>query len=373
MREACMESCGRCQDKGCVDNFESCPTWTLKGYCDEAPKFMLFNCRESCGTCGFKSRFDTELQIVNGKQYTDITADDFTCGEDRKLTTEQIAAPKTESTDAGEIGLCSYTVISDRFALTAEHCIIGVNRKDQYRRVSIRDNTQYQETIGVSRVWTHPARAEGAYYDIAIMELERRIIFDYDKYGNSPNCLGKDKYIKNQIALQQGAGLTEKDELGGLQDVKVKIIQNEECYAKIESAPPRIIKTFKQELPEGINEGMLCTLGIENEDGVIQGPCQGDSGAPLFTKDINENGDLVNVTLVGVHSGAASCGSRRKKDLPAWWVRVATFYDWITCIKEKAAQGKTHQNTERGCFRQIRRSFVSPACSHTKLLDTDKC
>ena len=51
------------------------------------------------------------------------------CGEDRKLTAfltaEQTAAPKTESTDAGQIGLCSYTVISDRFALTAEHCIIG--------------------------------------------------------------------------------------------------------------------------------------------------------------------------------------------------------------------------------------------------------
>ena len=103
------------------------------------------------------------------------------------------------------------------------------------------------------------------------LPLERRIIFDYDKYGNSPNCLGKDKYIKNQMALQQGAGLTEKDELGGLQNVKVKIIQNEECYAKIESAPPRIIQNqFMQELPEGINEGMLCTLGIENEDGVIQ-------------------------------------------------------------------------------------------------------
>ena len=48
------------------------------------------------------------------------------CGEDRKFTAEQLAsAPKTESTDAGEIGLCSYTVISDRFALTAEHCNIG--------------------------------------------------------------------------------------------------------------------------------------------------------------------------------------------------------------------------------------------------------
>ena len=101
--------------------------------------------------------------------------------------------------------------------------------------------------------------------------LERRIIFDYEKYGNSPSCIGKDKFIPNQIALQQGAGLTEKDELEGLQDVKVKIIQNEECYAKIESAPPRIIRNqFMKELPEGINDGMLCTLGIENEDGVIQ-------------------------------------------------------------------------------------------------------
>ena len=42
-------------------------------------------------------------------------------------------------------------------------------------------------------------------------------------------------------------------------------------------------------------------------------------------------------------------------------------------IKKKATQGKTHQNTERGCFRQIKRSFVSPACSHIKLLDTEKC
>ena len=47
------------------------------------------------------------------------------CGENVLKTEEWIDAPKTESTDAGEIGLCSYTVISDRFALTAEHCIIG--------------------------------------------------------------------------------------------------------------------------------------------------------------------------------------------------------------------------------------------------------
>merc|ERR1711997_208656 len=80
----------------------------------------------------------------------------------------------------------------------------------------------------------------------------------------------------------------------------------------------------------------------------------------------------VNSTLVGVHSGAASCGSSKKKDLPAWWIRVATFYDWITCIKTKAEQGLAHDEVEkRGCRRQIKKSIIKPKCSHTKLLRDD--
>ena len=35
------------------------------------------------------------------------------------------------------------------------------------------------------------------------------------------------------------------------------------------------------------------------------------------------------MTLVGIHSGAVSCGSKRKKDLPAWWVRVS----YKVCVK----------------------------------------
>ena len=42
--------------QGCVDNYENCPAWTRLGFCDTNAKFMLFNCRESCGTCGFRSR-----------------------------------------------------------------------------------------------------------------------------------------------------------------------------------------------------------------------------------------------------------------------------------------------------------------------------
>ena len=53
-----------------------------------------------------------------------------------------------------------------------------------------------------------------------------------------------------------------------------------------------------------------------------QNPCQGDSGAPLTTQTILESGERKDITVVGIHSGGIACSSERKKDLPAWWIRV---------------------------------------------------
>ena len=41
--------------QGCFDNYAKCPEWSLSGACGINPEFMAFNCRESCGACGFKS------------------------------------------------------------------------------------------------------------------------------------------------------------------------------------------------------------------------------------------------------------------------------------------------------------------------------
>ena len=64
--------------------------------------------------------------------------------------------------------------------------------------------------------------------------------------------------------------MTEDDELDGLRDVEVGIIQNDECYEKFEALSNRKLDKFKDMLGEGINRGMLCTLGIVNKDGVLQ-------------------------------------------------------------------------------------------------------
>ena len=77
------------------------------GKCSRQPEFMSFHCRESCGTCGFRSckhvqsfwllqfqtdwceniytsqndffipAFNSDVQVVRGKQYTDKTKNTF--------------------------------------------------------------------------------------------------------------------------------------------------------------------------------------------------------------------------------------------------------------------------------------------------------
>merc|ERR1712241_1179526 len=75
-------------------------------------------------------------------------------------------------------------------------------------------------------------------------------------------------------------------------------------------------------LPFGINEQMLCTKGIlDEESGIYSGPCPGDSGGPLYINgEIDDtSGELTGQTIVGIHSGALGCGFR---NAPAWWQRV---------------------------------------------------
>ena len=54
--------------------------------------------------------------------------------------------------------------------------------------------------------------------------------------------------------------------------------------------------------------------------------------------------------------------------------KVATFYDWITCIKTKAEQGFAHDEVERRkCGRKVRKTIIKPECSHTNILRDGVC
>merc|ERR1712012_751924 len=110
---------------------------------------MFFQCRESCGSCGFKSPTNNEIQKVKGKQFTDVTSKrDYFCGSFKNKEQIKEVSLDQEAIENAEEGLCSAVVISDRFALTAAHCLEeGASRYDPKkngREVSIRVGTGYQ-------------------------------------------------------------------------------------------------------------------------------------------------------------------------------------------------------------------------------------
>ena len=97
---------------------------------------------------------------------------------------------------------------------------------------------------------------------------ERRIIYDYEKYGDSPACIGDKLILENQIALTQGFGINENtintnEYEKALQETNVTVISNDECYEKASKINNPIVKqSAKRAMPEGVTDQILCTLGI---------------------------------------------------------------------------------------------------------------
>ena len=98
------------------------------------------------------------------------------------------------------------------------------------------------------------------------------MIYDFEKFGDSPACIGTDRNIENQIALTQGFGITENTvdvtEERKLLETNVTIISNDECYNKLEMADSSTLKaTARNAMPNGVTDQMLCTLCIVREIG----------------------------------------------------------------------------------------------------------
>jgi len=348
MREACPKTCNRCGKKGCVDEYAKCPEWARTGKCATQPAFMAFNCRESCGSCGFKSAHHADkVQQSRDKkeQYTvmkSFQSKPFSCGKFEEIGKDKIKKQKEVKDTIKIQGYgCSSVVISDRFVITAAHCVPAELKSGEIRQIGIRDGTQFAETVEVRRLWRdsrYDPNAKEKYYDIAVLELERRVIYDYEKYGDSPACLGTDKDLDGQVALVQGFGITEDGTPpDGILEANVTIISNSQCKQEMSKLKSKYGQEAAEALPDGPTDAVLCTKGIwNNKKSVFTGPCDGDDGGPLFiNQNVNANGDIIGRTLVAINSG--SIGKCGRENFPAWWTRIASYIDWLRCIQEEAA------------------------------------
>jgi len=404
MQTACPLSCGWCGRKGCVDEHPRCPSWSRKGMCVTVPNFMAHTCRESCGVCGFLSPTNKEEQKVGSNSYSDIDSPTFDCGRYKPLCEinnvsceepEPEVTPNTTTTtttttttpasniDTGDFDLrtpdvffssdpdpknpgeffCGATMISDRWVVAAAHCYddfaTGVSLGQRKVRVNtIRDGTPSHEIVEIKRIYKHPEyKYPRLYNDVAVLELGRRVEYNYEKFGDTPSCLDKGISKIGKIATVQGYGLTETGTKGSLLETNVTVISNSDCKTQLQGNTTEDIvarkKIFKA-LPIGLEYGLMCAQGIyKPEEDIFSGACKGDSGGPLTIVDEGRT------KLVGIVSGGIDCG----KGFPGWYTRVEYFKDWIRCIIDQSIRfDNVYYKVEEVCNKLERSPKKLPIC-----------
>ena len=122
------------------------------------------------------------------------------------------------------------------------------------------------------------------YFEIVYswISLERRVEFNYTKYGDSPVCLSEEVDIPNQKVFSRGYGQQADDTYGELLQIELETLTNEECYNRhlfvsetflYGSSGQKLIKTgtnnflkneitnsIKEALYDGITDQVLCTV-----------------------------------------------------------------------------------------------------------------
>ncbi|VEN49901.1 unnamed protein product [Callosobruchus maculatus] len=213
--------------------------------------------------------------------------------------------------------LCGGSLISEKFVLTAAHCLTSKELGD-VQVIRLGTTTLQTETLEsmdyrVLRKIPHPLYATGQQYnDIALIELDQTVKFtEYIL----PICLDDGngytgiKLIATGWGRLQATGSVSKE----LRKVDLDYFPHEICQQKYS-------KVSKQDLPLGIDWQTQICAGSETE---VKDSCQGDSGGPLQEKIFGRN------YLVGITSFGIGCGT---PGIPGVYTKVSYYIPWIESV-----------------------------------------
>ncbi|XP_047474757.1 phenoloxidase-activating factor 3-like isoform X2 [Penaeus chinensis] len=358
-------------DTKCVDKNKLCQYWASTGGCKSPSRVVETNCPLSCGVCGsapqrppqpsvpgnrdVRPQPSSQRQPHRGRQplpsverpllFPSITRPSFKCGApypspgvgrrardvSRASGRQATAAPSSSSRQDGIVGLadespvegnvfCGATVISDRYLLTAAHCVINnpvssVRLGDLDLSKPDEPNSRAQD-YDIEVIFVHPDY-DGGYNDVALLKTTRRIEFND---GVFPFCISDSRPAPQTTVIGAGFGyVNETSKASHLQEAELKVVSSAECESLFLREHSQTLRRWYPHLLQGSD--IICA----GEPG--KSACEGDGGGPLYRSDASGRR-----YLVGIISRGLPCGDAQNITMPSFYISVADHVDFIDSI-----------------------------------------